>query len=171
MSRTTTPASQPLQPGDPAPAGTTATGAAAPDKADKGLIDVSKVSAEQAVARLEAHAVEAGARDLFFSAYDDAMGVQMRHLGIVRPVSRMPPEFGRKRVAHVKARAGMDITERRRPLDGRWIFDRGDGKAVDLRINSMPTLYGEDLALRILPRAAKFVGIDNLGMTPQQRDQ
>src|SRR3954470_24656476 len=111
MSRVTSPASQPLQPGDPAPAGAPAP---APDKAaDKGLIDVSKVSAEQAVARLIAHAVEAGASDLFFSAYDDAVGVQMRHLGIVRPVSRMPPELGRKCVAHLKARAGMDITEKR----------------------------------------------------------
>jgi type II secretory ATPase GspE/PulE/Tfp pilus assembly ATPase PilB-like protein len=129
------------------------------------------VSAEQAVARLVAHAVEAGASDLFFSAYDDAMGVQMRHLGIIRPVSRMPVELGRKCVALLKARAGMDITEKRRPLDGRWIFDRGDGKAVDLRINSMPTLYGEDLALRVLSRDVKLVGLDSLGMTPQQRDQ
>ena len=176
MSRTTTtPASQPLQPGDPAPAGggDTAGGATAVDKpaADKGLIDVSKVSAEQAVARLVAHGVEVGASDLFFTAHDDAMGVQMRHLGIVRPVSRMPAELGRKCVAHIKARAAMDITERRRPLDGRWIFDRGDGKGVDLRVNSIPTLYGEDLALRVLPREGKAVGLEKLGMNPQQRDQ
>src|SRR3954453_6548448 len=106
MSRITTPASQPLQPGDPAPGSAAAAPAAAApdkaDKADKGLIDVSKVSAEQAVARLVGHAVEAGASDLFFSAYDDGVGVQMRHLGLMRPVSRMPTELGRKCVAFIK---------------------------------------------------------------------
>jgi type II secretory ATPase GspE/PulE/Tfp pilus assembly ATPase PilB-like protein len=64
----------------------------------------------------------------------------------------------------IKANAGMDIAEHRRPLDGRWIYERGD-VVLDFRINSIPTLFGEDLTLRLLDRNSRLLSIDQLGMT------
>ena len=64
----------------------------------------------------------------------------------------------------IKAQAGMDIAEKRRPLDGRWI-QRIANQQVDLRINIIPTLFGEDLTLRILSRETKLIELGELGMT------
>jgi type II secretory ATPase GspE/PulE/Tfp pilus assembly ATPase PilB-like protein len=101
----------------------------------------------------------------------------------VRPLSVLPSEHGRRCLAHIKARAAMDTTEKRRPMDGRWIFDlpgeefsatpnknirRRNG--VDLRINIIPTLHGEDATIRVLPHDHSHFVIEDLGMTPTQID-
>src|SRR5205814_2459524 len=116
------------------------------------LIDVSKLPAEQGVAKLIDHAVKMGASDLFFAANEQHMAVLVRHLGIVRPISILPPEVGRRHLSHIKANSQMDLTEKRRPADGRWIFRRDGstlhGDAVDLRHNVIPTLYAEDFESR-----------------------
>src|SRR5258706_2917792 len=118
------------------------------------LMDLGKSSPESAVAQLVREALNLGASDVFFSAGANHVMVQMRHLGIVRPLGVLPVEHGRKCLAHVKAKAEMDTSERRRPQDGRWIFEPdepGIDHGVDLRISSIPTLHGEDLAVRIVP--------------------
>ena len=135
-------------------------------------VDVSKLAPEHAVGLLLTNAAEMGASDVFFASLEQAVGVQVRHLGIVRPLSRIPGELGRKCLAYIKTKAAMDTGERRRPLDGRWIFDRGNGKVIDVRVNSLPTLHGEDLALRLLARESRLnVSLDALGMTPDQIGQ
>jgi general secretion pathway protein E len=133
-----------------------------------GLIDVTKVSPEQAVARLIGHSVEMGASDIFFTTHADGLVVQVRRLGMVQTISKAPGDMGKRCIAHIKARASMDISEKRRPLDGRWIYDRGDGAGVDLRINSIPTLYGEDLAMRILLRDRGKMRLEQIGMGAEQ---
>jgi type II secretory ATPase GspE/PulE/Tfp pilus assembly ATPase PilB-like protein len=132
------------------------------------LIDVAKFSAEQAVARLIDHAVKLGASDLFFAANEQTMSVLVRHLGIVKPISMVTAEAGRRYLSHIKAAAGMDMTEKRRPADGRWIYRRADGDAVDLRISIIPTLHGEDFSMRLLARGNKLFALENLGMSRDQ---
>src|SRR5436190_279445 len=131
-------------------------------------IDVAKFSAEQAVARLIDHAVKMGASDLFFAANEQTTSVLVRHLGIVKPISMVTAEAGRKYLSHIKAAAGMDMTEKRRPADGRWIYRRADGDAVDLRISIIPTLHGEDFSMRLLARGNKLFALENLGMSRDQ---
>jgi type II secretory ATPase GspE/PulE/Tfp pilus assembly ATPase PilB-like protein len=63
----------------------------------------------------------------------------------------------------------MDITEKRRPMDGRWIHRRENGTTLDLRLNSLPTIHGEDLTMRLLDRQSRLLKLDQLGMLP--RDQ
>jgi type II secretory ATPase GspE/PulE/Tfp pilus assembly ATPase PilB-like protein len=138
------------------------------------LLDMSKASPEAAVAQLLRHAVEMGASDVFFTATANHGLVQMRHLGIMRPLTVLGAEQGRRCLAHVKARADMDISERRRPQDGRWILpieDSARETAVDLRINAIPTLHGEDLAIRIVPHDQQHLVLEQLGMTPSQLEQ
>jgi general secretion pathway protein E len=138
------------------------------------LLDMSLTSPEAAVAQLVRHAVELGASDIFFSATANHGLVQMRHLGIMRPLTILSHEQVRRCVAHVKARADMDTSERRRPQDGRWIFPIEHSAittGVDLRINAIPTLYGEDLAIRIVPHDQQHLVLDQLGMTTSQLEQ
>jgi type II secretory ATPase GspE/PulE/Tfp pilus assembly ATPase PilB-like protein len=137
------------------------------------LIDLGKESPETAVAQLVREATTLGASDLFFSAASGHVLVQMRHLGIVRPLSLLPSDHGRRCLAHVKAKAQMDISERRRPQDGRWIFDEEGAPelGVDLRINAIPTLHGEDLAIRLVPHDQDHLALEQLGMSRPQLDQ
>ena len=132
------------------------------------LIDVHRLAPEHAFDALLDHAIARGASDVFFVTNEQHLAVQMRHLGIVRTISIVAPEQGKRILSHVKANSGMDLAEKRHPADGRWIYQRGDGETVDLRINVLPTLYGEDFALRLFTRGASLYALENLGMEPQQ---
>jgi type II secretory ATPase GspE/PulE/Tfp pilus assembly ATPase PilB-like protein len=128
------------------------------------------MNAEQAVARVFEYSVNSRASDLFFGAESDHLTISVRHLGILRKLGTVPMDLGKRFVAHIKAVSGMDVTERRRPLDGRWIFRCDDGRAVDLRINMVPTNHGEDLAIRLLDRTTQLLTPEQLGMEPRELD-
>jgi len=132
------------------------------------LVDVSKLPVEEAVGKLVDHAVSIGASDLFFATNEQHVAVQARHLGMVRLISIIPSEVGRRMLSHIKGRAAMDLAERRRPLDGRWIYKPDENSTVDLRINTIPTLYGEDLAIRVLARDKQLFTLNNIGMSREQ---
>ena len=137
------------------------------------MIDVSKLPAERAIEALIAHAVAMNASDLFITSNETHTAVQVRHLGIVRPISTMTLEEGKRVIAHVRHSSGADVHERRKPCDGRWIFRGksevdGEDLDVDLRINYLPTMYGEDIAIRLLVRGNAIFDIAELGMTPEQ---
>lgn len=136
--------------------------------ADTYIVDVSAMSVEETVDRLVEHAVALSASDVFFSPNAESMSVMVRHLGMVRPIAAVAGDKGRRCVAHIKVAAGMDISEKRRPLDGRWMFEGADGEPIDMRVNSVPTVHGEDLAIRLLTRTAQIFSLDTLGMTSSQ---
>lgn len=143
------------------------------DKTDKksNLLDVHRMQPEMAVSFLIEHAVNAGASDLFFLADDGHITAKIRHLGLVREVAHIPNELGKRCLSYIRANAALDLTEKRRPLDGRWIYRKPDGQVVDLRINVIPSMYGEDFALRLLVRSNALLGLDKLGFTAQQLQQ
>lgn len=132
------------------------------------MIDVSKLSAEKAVARLIEHAVELGASDLFLLTNDQHVTAMVRHLGIMSPISVESAESGKRMLAHIRNMSGMDLNDRRRPADGRWIYRDDDGTSVDLRINTIPTMYGEDVAIRLLVRGNALYALDHLGLEKRQ---
>ncbi len=147
--------------------------------------DVNGLMPEQAVSRFIRYAIDLGASDLYFVANAGNVGALVRHLGLVRPIGAMPSDVGRRALAYIKTNARIDTTERRRPLDGRWDFDtltersERDGtptpveagvpsRVVDLRISVIPTLYGEDFAIRLLRRDTKLIGLESLGFSDEQ---
>ena len=136
------------------------------------LIDVHALTAERAVERLIEHAVQLNSSDLFFTANEQHVAVLVRHLGVIRPISILPSDLGRRCLAHIKAASKIDTTEKRRPTDGRWIYTPDDDNAdsVDIRINAIPTVHGEDLALRLLVRGRGMWKLDDIGMTAEQHD-
>jgi type II secretory ATPase GspE/PulE/Tfp pilus assembly ATPase PilB-like protein len=127
-------------------------------------ISVNELLPENAVARLVDYAAELQVSDLFFNAHENHVAVSGRHLGMLRLLTVMPPEFGRRCMAHIKAAASMDVAEKRRPLDGRWIRRRDGQSTIDLRISTIPTLWGEDFTLRLLVRGSQLLSLEQLGL-------
>jgi type II secretory ATPase GspE/PulE/Tfp pilus assembly ATPase PilB-like protein len=127
-------------------------------------IDLAGKEPEQAVPALIEHAARLHVSDLFFSTNEDHVEVAARHLGLLRPLSRLGLDVGRRCISYVKTAADMNISERRRPMDGRWLFGRPSGQRLDLRINTIPTLHGEDCTVRILDQQYRLLSIDQLGL-------
>jgi type II secretory ATPase GspE/PulE/Tfp pilus assembly ATPase PilB-like protein len=127
-------------------------------------INVNDSPPEEAVGRLVDHASGLKVSDLFFTTNENHVAVAGRHLGLLRLFTIMPADLGRRCMSHIKAMAGMDVAERRRPLDGRWIRERKDGAKIDLRISTIPTLYGEDFTLRLLARDSQLLALEELGL-------
>jgi type II secretory ATPase GspE/PulE/Tfp pilus assembly ATPase PilB-like protein len=141
----------------------------ADDRPDNGLsldLDAERSGPREVVDRLIEHAAGMRASDLFLCTNEGSVAILARHLGMLRRVAVLPADLGRHCIYHVKTMAGMDATVRRHPLDGRWVHERPGGGVLDLRIETVPTLYGEDLALRILDRHSRLLALDNLGLHP-----
>ncbi|HEY1685454.1 MAG TPA: GspE/PulE family protein [Tepidisphaeraceae bacterium] len=135
------------------------------------LLDLEKSTAEAGVAQLIERAIAMPASDLFFISNEQHTAVQVRHWGLVRPLAIVSPEQGKRLVSHIKASASMDLTNTRRPLDGRWIYAADTDNAADLRINSIPTVHGEDLAIRLSSRRSQLFDLEYLGLASDQLEQ
>jgi type II secretory ATPase GspE/PulE/Tfp pilus assembly ATPase PilB-like protein len=127
-------------------------------------LDVGGKEPEQAVPELIEHAAKLHVSDLFFITNERNVEVACRHLGVLRAVGSLNLDIGRRCISYIKTLADMNISERRRPMDGRWLFSRKSGQRLDLRINTIPTLHGEDCTLRILDQAHRLLSIDQIGL-------
>ena len=110
-----------------------------------------------------------GASDLHFEPYEKAYRIRFRIDGVLREYARPPLQLSGKLSARLKVMSQMDISERRVPQDGRIKLKLSKTKAIDFRVNSMPTLFGEKLCLRILDPSSAMLGIDMLGYEPDQK--
>ena len=138
------------------------------------LTDVSGMTAEDAVDALIARSVAMGASDLFLVTNEQHVAGEVRHLGMMRTIAILDREQGRRAIAYIRNNAGMGLGESRRPDEGRWIWvPEGDDtdsvdNSVDLRISVIPTLYGEDIAMRLLVRSNTLYRLERLGMFDKQ---
>lgn len=119
--------------------------------------------------RLVSHALDRGASDLFLLSDQDDMAVSIRRWGLVESLERVPESIGRQLINVAKSWAAMDLVERRRPMDGRIAISY-HGRDVDIRINTIPTLYGEDATLRLLDPENAIGGLTEIGLGAPQRD-
>ncbi len=134
-------------------------------------IDLSNKEPEQVVPELIEQAAKLRVSDLFFNTNEDHVEVAARHLGVLRSLGTLTSEIGRRCISYVTTLADMNISERRRPMDGRWLFNGNDGLRLDLRINTIPTLYGEDFTLRILDQEYRLLSVAQLGLDPLAYEQ
>jgi type II secretory ATPase GspE/PulE/Tfp pilus assembly ATPase PilB-like protein len=132
------------------------------------IVDLNHPSIEVAVARLIEYASSISASDLFLTSEAGGISAQVRHLGHIKRIGHVGMEQGRKFISHVRACAGMNTNEKRRPVDGRWIFEPEAGGVIDLRISTIPTIHGEDLAIRLLVRESRLLLLENLGLIAEQ---
>src|SRR5687768_16329470 len=134
------------------------------------LMDLNHVTPEKGVGILIDRALELRASDLFLVTNEQHVAVQVRLRGQVEQISVLAAEQGKRYIAHIRNTAAMDVADHRRPHDGRWIYEVDDQHSVDLRINIVPTLHGDDLAIRLLDRNTDLLSLERLGMTARQLD-
>lgn len=115
-------------------------------------------------------AVKEGSSDLHFEPYEKRYRVRYRTDGILHEVASPPINLAGKIAARLKVMSKMDISERRLPQDGRIKMKLSKNKAIDFRVNTLPTLWGEKVVLRILDSSSAQLGIDMLGYEPAQKD-
>jgi len=115
-------------------------------------------------------AIKKGCSDIHFEPYEKIYRVRTRLDGILKNVASPPPMLAPKVCARLKVMARLDIAERRIPQDGRIKMKLSKTRAIDFRVNTCPTLYGEKIVLRILDPSSAKLGIDALGYAPQQKD-
>jgi type IV pilus assembly protein PilB len=116
-------------------------------------------------------AIERGASDIHFEPYEHNYRIRYRIDGILQPQTAPPDDFKDMVASRLKILAKLDIAEKRLPQDGQLRARTDDGTLVDLRISTMPTLYGEKIVLRILDRQDARLSINELGLTPGQLKQ
>lgn len=114
-------------------------------------------------------AITMGASDLHFEPYEKSYRVRFRIDGVLQKIANPPVQLAGKLAARLKVMSQMDISERRVPQDGRIKLKISKDRAIDFRVNSMPTLFGEKVVLRILDPSSAMLGIDALGYEPDQK--
>jgi len=115
-------------------------------------------------------AIKKGASDLHFEPYEKSYRVRFRVDGVLQNIAKPPIGLGPKLSARLKIMSNLDISERRVPQDGRIKLKISKTKSIDFRVNTLPTLFGEKIVLRILDSAAAKMGIDALGYEDDQKD-
>lgn len=114
-------------------------------------------------------AIKAGASDIHFEPYEHTYRVRFRADGILKEVVQPPKALAPRLAARLKVMSRMDISERRVPQDGRIQMRLSKTRAIDMRVNTLPTLFGEKIVLRILDPTSATLGIDALGYEPHQK--
>ena len=115
-------------------------------------------------------AIKIGASDIHFEPYEKTYRVRFRTDGILNEVAKPPIALGSRLAARLKVMSRMDISERRVPQDGRIKMKITKTRAIDFRVNTLPTLYGEKVVLRILDSSSAKLGIDALGYEDFQKE-
>ena len=108
------------------------------------------------------------ATDIHFEPAEDELRIRNRIDGILHQIP-MPPQLKRFQsaiISRIKVMSGMNIAEKRLPQDGR-INVRIQGEEIDIRVSTVPTVYGESVSLRLLTRGKIFLSLDKLGFSPR----
>jgi type IV pilus assembly protein PilB len=115
-------------------------------------------------------AIKGGSSDLHFEPYEKTYRVRFRTDGILHEIARPPIQLSPRISARLKVMAGLDISERRKPQDGRIKMRISKNKSIDFRVSTCPTLWGEKIVMRILDSASAQMGIDALGYEESQKE-
>ncbi|MDN5939239.1 MAG: type IV-A pilus assembly ATPase PilB, partial [Salinisphaera sp.] len=137
-------------------------------------VDITQMDAEDApvvrfVNKVLLDAIRKGASDIHFEPYEKTYRIRLRQDGVLREMAAPPVAMGMRLAARLKVLARLDLAERRVPQDGRIKLNLSRNKAIDFRVSTCPTLYGEKIVLRILDPASAQMGIDALGFEPEQK--
>ncbi len=115
-------------------------------------------------------AIKKGASDIHIEPYEKNFRIRYRHDGMLHEVAAPPANLANRIAARLKVMSRMDIAERRVPQDGRIKMALSRNRAIDFRVNTCPTLFGEKIVLRILDPTSAQIGIEKLGFEPEQQE-
>ena len=114
-------------------------------------------------------AINGGASDIHFEPYEKYYRIRYRTDGILADVAQPPLAIKEKIASRIKIISKMDISEKRVPQDGRMKLRLSATRAIDFRVSSLPTLFGEKICMRILDPSSATLGIEALGYEPEQK--
>ncbi|WP_286974519.1 GspE/PulE family protein [Acetomicrobium sp. UBA5826] len=113
-------------------------------------------------------AVESGASDVHVEPFENETRVRYRIDGVLFDMLTFPKHLHPPVSSRIKIMSGMDIAEKRHPQDGRILL-RAAGRRIDIRVSSLPAIYGEKLVMRLLDQATAMVGLEKLGLDPEEK--
>ena len=116
-------------------------------------------------------AINRGASDIHFEPYEKKYRVRYRMDGELKEIASPPVQMGGRLAARLKVMSRLDLAERRVPQDGRIKLKLSANKAIDFRVSTCPTLWGEKIVMRILDASSAMLGIDALGYEPEQKER
>jgi len=136
--------------------------------------DVSRADADDTpvvryVNKVLLDAINRGASDIHIEPYEKYMRVRYRIDGVLLEIAKPPLAMSHRLIARIKVMSRMDISERRLPQDGRIKMKISKQRAIDFRVNTCPTLFGEKVVLRILDPSSAQMGIEKLGYEEDQK--
>jgi len=114
-------------------------------------------------------AIRRGASDIHFEPFESQYRVRLRMDGMLKAVASPPMKMAGRISSRLKVMAQLDIAEKRVPQDGRIKLNLSKTRAIDFRVSSLPTLFGEKIVLRILDGSSAKIGIEKLGYEPEQQ--
>ena len=132
--------------------------------------DVDDAPIVRFVNKVMLDAIKRGASDIHFEPYERAYRIRFRLDGVLKEVAGPPVQLAGKIAARLKVMSRLDIAERRVPQDGRIKMKISKNRAIDFRVSTCPTLFGEKIVMRILDPSSAMLGIDYLGYEPLQKE-
>ncbi|MBT3294788.1 MAG: type II/IV secretion system protein [Verrucomicrobia bacterium] len=138
-------------------------------------VDVTELDQEASIVKFVNQiiweAVQQGSTDIHMEPMEEQLRIRYRVDGVLHqaPVPARLIRFQAAIISRIKVMANLDIAEKRLPMDGR-IGLRVQGEDIDIRVSTMPTVYGESVSLRLLQRKGEFISLEDLGMMPRDQE-
>jgi type IV pilus assembly protein PilB len=140
------------------------------EKETVGRDDVEDAPIVRFVNKVLLDAIKKGASDIHFEPYEKSYRIRLRLDGYLKEIANPPVQLAVKLAARLKVMSRLDIAERRVPQDGRIKMRISKNRAIDFRVSTCPTLFGEKIVARILDPSSAMLGIDALGYDQTQKD-
>lgn len=131
--------------------------------------DIEDAPIVRFVNKLLLDSIKKGVSDIHLEPYEKNFRIRFRSDGMLHEVASPPASISNRIISRIKVMAKMDIAERRVPQDGRIKMILSKHRAIDFRVNTCPTLFGEKVVLRILDPSSAQLGIEKLGFEPDQQ--
>lgn len=131
--------------------------------------DIEDAPIVRFVNKLLLDSIKKGASDIHLEPYEKNFRIRFRSDGMLHEVASPPSSISNRIISRIKVMARMDIAERRVPQDGRIKMILSKHRAIDFRVNTCPTLFGEKVVLRILDPTSAQLGIEKLGFETEQQ--
>jgi len=132
--------------------------------------DVEDAPIVRFVNKVMLDAIRRGASHIHFEPFEKMYRVRLRMDGVLKEIAQPPVALAQKLSARLKVMSRLDIAERRVPQDGRIKMKLSKNRAIDFRVSTCPTLFGEKIVMRILDPSQAMMGIDSLGYEPFQKE-
>ena len=136
---------------------------------DTGATDIDDAPVVKFIQKMLLDAINDGASDIHFEPYEKSYRIRFRVDGNLREIAAPPLAIKEKIASRIKVISRLNIAEKRVPQDGRMRLVLSKSRAIDFRVSTLPTMYGEKIVLRILDPSSAALGIDALGYEPDQK--